>query len=97
MHTDRHDSTKQFTKRVSQLASELGAIQFSEDAAKEAYDFRSRISHGQGSVTLDIKTRGLYEQMEEVLRKTIVCAIRDPDFSRIFEGDEGIRTRWPLQ
>lgn len=97
VHTDLHGSTKQFTKRVSQLASELGTIQFSEDAAKEAYEFRSRISHGQGSATLDINTQGLYEQMEEVPRETIVRAMRDPDFARIFERDEGIRTQWPLR
>lgn len=96
VHTDRSGSTKQFTKRVSLLASELGTVPFSEDDAEEAYDFRSRISHGHGLASLSNKARNLYERMEEVLRKSLMRAIRDRDFVKIFESDMEIRNRWPV-
>lgn len=96
IHTDRHDSTKQFTKRVSKLAGELPTVQFSEDDAKEAYDFRSKVSHGQGLTSLKQNVRDRYERMEEVLRKSVVQAIHNQDFAKIFRNDKEIRKRWPL-
>lgn len=95
VHTDRQGSTKQFTKRVSKLAGEL-QVQFSEDEALEAYDFRSRIVHGQGLASLSNKHRDLYERMEEVLRRTLNRAIGEQDFAKTFDSDLEIRNRWSL-
>lgn len=96
VHTDRLGSTKQFTRRVSKLAGEFQTVQFSEDDAKEAYDFRSRISHGQGLTSLSDKNRDLYERMEELLRQSVVRAILNPDFAKIFSSDVEIKKHWSL-
>lgn len=95
VHTDRLHSTKQFKKRVPQLAKELGTCQFSEDDAETAYDLRSRVSHGQGLASLKAQDRNLYERMENVLRHTLVHTIHHPEFAQAFESDQTIQTRWP--
>lgn len=96
IHTDRLQSTLQFKKRVSLLASELGTCKFDETDADTAYDRRSRIAHGQGIASLDVKDLDLYRRMEKVLQQALVRAITDPNFAKVFATDEGIRTRWPL-
>lgn len=97
VHTDRDKSTKQFTKRVSQLAKEVGIVPFDEkDDAGKMYELRSGISHGQGLASLKDQERTLYERMEHVLRKALMRAIRDQEFAKIFECDSEIRNRWPV-
>ena len=96
VHTDRRYSTKQFKMRVSRIAQEMAACPFSEADADMAYDLRSRLAHGQGLGSLDMKERGIYRRMEEVLRQILLRAIQDQDFAHIFKDDEQIRRRWPV-
>lgn len=96
VHTDRHNSTRQFTVRIPRLAAEMGGCRFSEGDAENAYDFRSRLSHGQGLGDLTAADRQIYQEMETILRHTLLRAIRDPQFAQLFGNDEGIRKQWPL-
>jgi len=96
VHTDRNNSTRQFTKRVSQVANELAGCEFGEDDAEAAYDLRSSLSHGRGLPVSANETQDLYERMETVLRQTLVRCIREADIAAIFSNDETIRQRLPL-
>jgi hypothetical protein len=74
----------------------MGGCRFSEGDAENAYDFRSRLSHGQGLGDLTAADRQIYQEMETILRHTLLRAIRDPQFAQLFGNDEGIRKQWPL-
>jgi len=98
VHTERHGSTKQFSKRVPALAAELG-ISISAGDAEEAYDVRCRLAHG---LSLLEKEPGgpspsqvqLYERIEDILRLAVLRSMRDSRFADIFHDDKSIRTRW---
>jgi hypothetical protein len=66
LHTDHKRSTKQFVDRVTALATRL-KVGFSPQDAKDAYDKRSSLAHGQKLDTTDDTTTALYCRMEEVL------------------------------
>jgi hypothetical protein len=99
VHTDRGGSTKQFKRRVSKLASELG-VSLSENEADSAYDQRSGLAHGtsflsspgrQGPTPAQID---LYDRLEDTLRLAILRAIQDKSFADIFRDDDQIRGKW---
>lgn len=96
VHTDRQHSTKQFTIRVSQLASQLCLGGFGLPEAARAYDLRSRLAHGQRFEELTSPDRTLYETMEAILRMAVLRATEDRSFASVFESDDAIRKRWPL-
>lgn len=96
IHTDRYNSTKQFSSRVSILAEELGVSGFYEKKAREAYALRSTLVHGQRLRDLEEYEVELYEEIEGILRGAIKKAILDYSFARIFESDDAIKERWPL-
>ncbi len=101
VHTDRHPSTAQFSRRVSQLASEFG-IDIPEPRANEAYDLRSQLAHGvsflstntsQGPSPAQLE---LYDRLEDTLRMTVLRGMRDRAFGDLFRDDAQIRKRWPI-
>ncbi len=96
VHTDRYNSTRQFTKRVPQVANELAGCEFSEDDAEAAYDFRSSLSHGRGLPVPSNETQNLYERMGTVLRQTLKRCVLEGEISAIFSDEQTIRDRWPL-
>jgi hypothetical protein len=95
-HTDPYKSTKQFTIRTAKLAEEVGISAYDENKAREAYDMRSTLVHGQLLRDLEEYKIGLYEEIEELLRMVLKRAILDSDFATIFESDNQIRERWPI-
>lgn len=95
-HTDPYKSTKQFTKRTAKLAEEVGISAFNENKAKEAYEMRSKLVHGQLIRDLKKYNSELYEEIEELLRMVLKKAILDADFASIFESDNQIRERWQI-
>jgi len=97
VHTDRCNSTRQFTKRVPELARELGGCEFREADAKVAYDLRSSLSHGQGLVAPSKETQDIYERMETVLRQTLMRCILESEIAAIFSSDMTVRDRWPCR
>lgn len=96
VHTDRSQSTRQFTERVPRLAADVRAPNSSRDDAETAYDLRSRLSHGQGLAIFTQAERQIYEQIESVLRAAIRRAILDKQFALVFSSEDLIRGRWPL-
>jgi hypothetical protein len=96
IHTDRTNSTKQFTFRVTKLAEEAGKSNFDEDKAKEAYAMRSMLVHSQLLRDLEENKLELYQEIEELLRIVIKRAILDSTFAEIFSSDERIRNKWPI-
>ncbi|MBI2072373.1 MAG: hypothetical protein HYT81_04935 [Gemmatimonadetes bacterium] len=96
VHTERSRSTAQFTVRVPAVAGELTGCNFSKADAEIAYEFRSRLSHGQGLGELDDNARRVYQRMEAVLRRVVVRAILEAEFAQVFAAEDGIRSRWPL-
>jgi len=95
VHTDRHQSTKQFVDRVTALAQRVGVI-FSREDAQQAYDLRSTLAHGRAFGTGDDTTTALYCRMEEVLRTSVRRAIQEPAFRDIFQSDDNVRAELPL-
>lgn len=96
VHTDRDQSTKQFKKRVSQLAAKVGLSSFTESDAETAYDRRSSLAHGQGLGSFTGVELHLYEQMESVLRKVLKHAVLNTPFAAVFTSEKAIQTSWPL-
>jgi len=97
IHTDRHNSSKQFSFRVAKLAEEVGKGNFNEDKAKEAYAMRSTLVHGQLLRDLEAYKLELYEALEEILRGVLKKAILDSSFADIFSSDDKVRNKWPIE
>lgn len=99
--------TKQFVKRSKQLADELG-IDTSNTYWSWVYKKRSEVVHGAESKL--VAPAGWYEseddppadvkkisKAQEVLRAAVRRAIEADKFRAVFESDDAIAARWPLQ
>jgi hypothetical protein len=95
IHTGTRGSTKHFFQRVPALAADVGAPTLTTDECEAAYDFRSRLSHGDGFLS-DIPAAEitLYDKLEETLRLAILKAFMEPTFATIFLDDSQIAARW---
>ncbi len=96
VHVGRSRSTRQFKKRVSQMAKEIGVAHFGLAEAERAYDLRSRLAHGQQLGAFTGPDRELYDLMETVLRCAILRSIEDDEFAETLRDDQKIKRRWPL-
>lgn len=102
LHTDRFKNTAQFVRRVPQVAAEFG-ISISDAEADEAYDLRSRLSHGDSFLST-AASQGpqaaaqlkLYDRIEDTLRCAVLQGMRDQAFADVFRDDGKIRKRWPI-
>jgi hypothetical protein len=95
IHTGTRGSTKHFTYRVPALATDVGAGALTPDECEAAYDYRSRLSHGDGFLSdMPAADITLYDRLEETLRLAIVKAFAEPDFARLFLDDAAIAARW---
>lgn len=97
----------QFVKRSQALSGELG-IETSRSYWSWVYNARSQVVHGAESRLVapigwdesDTDPPPDVEKVakaQDVLRKTIRKAIEDAEFRSVFESDEAIRVRWPLE
>ncbi len=104
IHTDRHNSGRQFRDRVFQLAAIVGVTCTKEEVAL-AYDQRSQLAHGQhftyvSSAHVQLGARAelskevtmSYRRMEEILRACLRKAAEEGQFASIFASDDSIRT-----
>ncbi len=104
---EEEEITKQFVKRSKQLADELGIDGTSNTYWSWIYKKRSEVVHGAESKL--VAPAGWYESDEEppadvkkiakaqdVLRAAVRKAIEDEQFRALFESDEAIAARWPL-
>lgn len=97
IHTDYSHSTKQFSERVAKLAEIIGRCDFCKEKAKDAYNARSSLVHGQLLDNLENDKLRLYEELEDLLREILKKAIMDNSFALIFSSDIDIRTKLPIE
>jgi len=96
IHTGKTDSTRHFKYRVPALAADVGAPAMTTAESGDAYDFRCRLSHGDGFLSDMPKADiSLYDKLEETLRLAILKAFREPAFAEIFSDDARIDAQWP--
>jgi hypothetical protein len=96
IHTGKSGSTKHFIRRVPALAADVGAPSLTSDECEDAYDYRSRLSHGDGFLSdMPAADITLYDKLEETLRLAILKAFTEPSFATIFLDDSKIASRWP--
>lgn len=94
--------SERFKNGLRRLAGEF-ELDVSEESAKRAWDLRSRVTHGIGLpqppdredpkvvvASDESDTVGVYLKIEEVLRKTLQCAIQDDAFAARFESESSL-------
>jgi hypothetical protein len=97
VHTGKTGSTKHFKYRVPALAQSVGGSPLTTDEANLAWDFRSRLSHGDGFLfSMPNADIALYDKLENTLRLAILKAFLDPTFANIFADDKEIAKHWPV-
>ena len=112
LKTERHQATKQFVRRLPQLAAELDIPGVDRKRCDWLYDARSAWSHGAhlrlanpatGPGTADHGVRSPAEEAIEatrclqlVLRTAVRRCIEDPSWQVLFADDEAIGKRWPV-
>jgi hypothetical protein len=98
----------QFVKRSKQLADELGLGGTSNSYWSRIYDARSTVVHGAESKLVvpagwdesdDDPPRDVARiaKAQDVLRAAIRRAIENEEFRAVFETENAIRQRWPLE
>jgi hypothetical protein len=97
VNTRNRNVSAQFRKRLALTAQDVG-MSVSEESAKEAYSFRSSLSHGQRLPEHDIgrQVRDSYAMLETLLRRLIRKAIEDPSFASRFESTASIDDAYPI-
>jgi hypothetical protein len=109
LNTDENEAiTAQFVKRSRQLADELGIEGTSNTYWSWIYKKRSEVAHGSESTL--VAPVGWYESDEEppedvkriakaqdVLRSAVRRAIENDEVREVFESDDAIAERWPLE
>lgn len=96
IHTGKANPTRHFKLRVPALAADVGAPSISPAEADEAYDFRSRLSHGDAFLyDMPKADINLYDKLEGTLRLAILKAFREDGFASVFLDESKIAARWP--
>jgi hypothetical protein len=97
VNTRDHGVSAQFKKRVVLAARDV-QTNISEDTARQVYNFRSCLSHGQRVRGEDIQKQfaANYAAMETLLRRLIRRGIEDNSFSARFESAASIEKAYPI-
>lgn len=96
IHTDFKRSTRQFSRRVSRLANEIGIGDFAIEKAKEVYETRSALAHGNLFRDLNAYNLEIYEKAEDTLRLVIKKAILETAYRQRFASKESVQDAYPL-
>jgi hypothetical protein len=110
LKTDRHQATRQFKKRATALASELGLEGISESWCEDIYDARSDWVHGSrvallagdphlgGGPANPTESSAFQDiaQVQDLVRAAVRRAIEDELFRGLFSSDQTVRERWPV-
>lgn len=96
VHKDRNKSTKQFVERVQKLSIAVGVKNITENQAKNMYEFRSSLAHGQGLGKITPEEEELYKKMEDILRLTIQKSILEKAFRDFLSNPDQVRKSWPV-
>lgn len=96
LHTGTQGSTRHFKYRVPALAADVGSPAITTSESDAAYDFRSRLSHGDAFLhDMPRADINLYDKLEGTLRLATLKAFREPTFASVFLDDAQIESRWP--
>lgn len=89
--------TAQFKKRLCMAGQDVG-VMITEDAAKEAYEYRSNFVHGQllQGQNISEKVQQSYLPLETLLRLLIKRSIADSHFASRFESESAIEAAYPV-
>jgi hypothetical protein len=110
LKTERGYATKQFKKRASAMAVELGVEGVSEEWAENIYDARSDWVHGSsvklfaldptlaGGPTNPMESQAFRDlaRVQDLLRAAIRAAVQDEGFRSRFASDDTVRAQWPV-
>lgn len=95
VHTGKQSPTRHFKYRVPTLAADVSAPTMTTSESDAAYDFRSRLSHGDAFLhDMPQADINLYDKLEDTLRLAILRAFREPAFAAVFLSDSQIDIRW---
>jgi hypothetical protein len=94
IHTSKNGSGHQFRTRTAKMAAAVGLPAFTEAEAREFYDLRSHLAHGQETGQLSPTNYALYRLGEDVLRKVIARAILEPSFAAQFADSTAVEGNW---
>jgi predicted transcriptional regulator len=97
VNSRNHGVSAQFKKRVVLAARDVG-INISEEIARDVYNFRSSLSHGQRARGKDIQQQfaASYATIEMLLRRLIRRGIEEQSFSAKFESEASIDAAYPI-
>lgn len=90
------DATRNFVKRVPQVAERLG-LRISKRDASEMWRTRSKIIHGAAARALSARDLALYALLEDLIRVMLRTALLDRKFRKVFSADESINEAFPIQ
>jgi hypothetical protein len=102
LNTSKRQLMRQFSTRVSAPASELGVPGVSKSLCRRMYEARSQGAHG-GDIDLFKPEARRHEavqrvaRLQAVLRVALRLGIENPTFRAAFEGEETVRTSWPVE
>jgi hypothetical protein len=110
LNTGRHQNTKQFKQRVTDMACELGVSGFTRSMAQRLYEQRSTAAHGRRLRLVsprpdeplpnysERETRAISELalVQDVLRAAVRRCVEDPEFAAHFADETAVRAKWPL-
>lgn len=87
----RNGLTRQFKEKVPLLAQRVG-LSVEESEAEIFYDDRSSFVHGSGLQYTGIDTDVIkrFQNLEKVLRRSLLLASTDPNFVSLFEDDDAV-------
>jgi hypothetical protein len=90
------DATRNFVKRVPQVAERLG-LRISKRDVSEMWRTRSKIIHGAAARALSARDLALYALLEDLIRVMLRTALLDRKFRKVFSADESINEAFPIQ
>jgi hypothetical protein len=94
--TGKDQVTKQFIKRIPQLAAKVGLPTIAKGEAEGMWELRSELVHGARHGGLGTQSFQLYERLETVLRMAIKRALLDPEFRAQFATMESVSGAFPM-
>jgi len=105
INTEREQITKQFIKRVPELAKLCKLPKLSSKEINEVYELRSQFIHS-GGIDVFIPATGdaekqrlieLYARIEEILRVVLMQSIINPEMTNKFADKESVENAFPIK
>lgn len=96
VNTDPFHAGRQFRKRIARLAIAVGASPVSQQRARDMYELRSKLVHGESIAGTPYPDHlNIYMHMEEILRLTLRQSIQDASFASQFTAKATVDAAFP--